>query len=130
MRGPDFSEAFDVPVFTVAGAGAEEASEPDPTAALQEPIEEIRRDEHSKIQITDGPDGREFYFPAARNPGTALFITLFMLVFNGAAVVTFRLHAPILFPIVFGLIGIFLVFGTFNLWLKSVRVTVDSTACA
>ena len=75
MRGPDFSVAFDVPVFKVAGAAiADEAGEPDPTAALQMPVEELRRDEHSKIQVNDGPNGREFYFPAARNPGTALFI--------------------------------------------------------
>jgi hypothetical protein len=128
MRGPDFSVAFDVPVFKVADtAVAGEADEPDPTATLQMPVEELRRDEHSKIRVSDGPDGREFYFPAARNPGTALSITLFMLVFNGAAVVTFHLHAPILFPVVFGLIGILLLFGTFNLWFKSSRVTIDST---
>jgi hypothetical protein len=111
----------------VSGAIAEADDESDPTADLQMPIEELRRDEHSKIQVNDGPNGREFYFPAARNPGTALFTTLFMLVFNGVAVVTFHLHAPILFPIVFGLIGVLLVFGTFNLWLKSSRVTIDST---
>ena len=128
MRGPDLSVAFDVPVFKVSDAIAEAADEADPTAALQEPVEEIRRDEHSKIQVNDGANGREFYFPAARNPGTALFITLFMLVFNGVAVATFHLHAPILFPIVFGLIGILLVFGTLNLWFKSSRVTIDSTA--
>jgi hypothetical protein len=128
MRGPDFAVAFDVPVFKVAGASVTgEASEPDPTAALQEPVEEIRRDEQSKIKVTDGPNGREFYFPAARNPGMALFITLFTLVFNGAAVVTFRLHAPILFPIVFGLIGFLFIFLTINLWLKSGRVTIDSS---
>jgi len=127
MRGPDFSVAFDVPVFQVAGAIAEAADEPDPTAALQEPIDELRRDEHSKIQINDGPNGREFYFPAARNVGTALFITLLMLVFNGAALLMHHLHAPVLFPIIFGLVGILLVLGTFNLWFKSSRVTIDST---
>ena len=127
MRGPDFSVAFDVPVFKLAGiAIAEAGEEPDPTAALQMPVEELRRDEHSKIQVNDGPDGREFYFPAARNPGTALFITLFMLVFNGVAFVTFHLHAPMLFPFAFGLVGILMLFGTFNLWFKSSRVTIDS----
>ena len=127
MRGPDFSAAFDVPVFKVAGtAVADAGDEPDPTAALQMPAEDLRRDEHSKIQVNDGPDGREFYFPAARNPGTALFITLFMLVFNGVAFVTFHLHAPMLFPFVFGLVGILMLFGTFNLWFKSSRVTIDS----
>ena len=42
--------AFEVPVFKVAGiAISESADEPDPTAALQLPVEELRRDEHSKI---------------------------------------------------------------------------------
>jgi hypothetical protein len=127
MSGPDFHAIFDVPVFKVANAGSTDADGPDPTAALQATIEEIRRDEHSKIQVVDGPDGREFYFPAARNPGTALFTTLLMVVFNGIAAVTFHLHAPILFPIAFGLFGVLLVFGTFSLWFKSSRVTIDST---
>jgi hypothetical protein len=128
MSGPDFSVAFEVPVFQVAGAAvAEPADEPDPTAALQMPVEELRRDEHSKIQVTDGPSGREFYFPAARNLGTAFFTTLFMLVFNGAAVFMYRAHAPIMFPIVFGLVGVLLILGTFNLWFKSSRVTINPT---
>lgn len=127
MPGPDFVAAFDVPVFHVAGAVAEAANEPDPTAALQMPIEELRRDEHSKIQVTDGPNGREFYFPPARNVGTALFTTLFMLIFNGIAALTFHLHAPVLFPIAFGLFGVLMLCGVFSLWFKSSRVTIDST---
>jgi hypothetical protein len=98
------------------------------TEAGKVAIEEFSRTGKSKVNVSDGPNGREFYFPAARNPGTALFITLFMLVFNGVAVVTFHLHAPILFPIAFGLVGILLLFGTFGLWFKSSRVTIDSTS--
>jgi hypothetical protein len=78
MSGPDFAAQFEVPVFQVAGVAAAAAMDaPDPTAPLQMPVEELRRDEHSKIQVTDGPDGREFYFPAARNPGAAIFTTIF-----------------------------------------------------
>ncbi len=128
MSGPDFRAQFEVPVFKVAGAPVvEDAEESDPTAALQMPVEELRRDENSKIKITDGPGGREFYFPAARNLGTAFFTTLFMLVFNGAAVFMYRAHAPMVFPIVFGLIGGLLILGTFNLWFKSSRITINST---
>jgi len=96
-------------------------------AASQKAFEEMQRDGKSKIKISDGPNGREFYFPAARNVGTALFTTLFMLIFNGVAIVTFHLHAPILFPIAFGLLGVLLLFGTFSVWFKSSRVTIDST---
>ena len=91
------------------------------------PAEEIRRDERSRIQVNDVPGGREFYFPAARNLGTAAFTTMFMVVFNGAAVFMYREHAPILFPIVFGLVGVLLIVGVFNLWFKSVRITINST---
>ncbi len=127
MRGPDFHAIFDIPVFKIADAVAADADESDPTAALQAPIEEIRRDENSKIRISGGPNGREFYFPAARNLGTALFTTLLMLIFNGIAIVTFRLHAPILFPMAFGLFGVLLLWGAFSLWFKSSCVTIDST---
>jgi hypothetical protein len=96
-------------------------------AGSQQLVEQIRPDEHSRIKVTDGPDGREFYFPAARNIGTALFTTLFMLIFNGVAAVTFHLHAPMLFPVAFGLFGVLLLFGTFSLWFKSSRLTIDSS---
>jgi hypothetical protein len=128
MRGPDFHAIFDLPVFKLADATiAADEEDSDPTAALEAPIEEIRRDEHSKIKVTDGPGGREFYFPAARNPGTALLATLLMLMVNGTATAMFHFHAPIFFPIAFGLFGVLLLYGCFNAWFKSSRVTIDST---
>ena len=129
MAGPDFAATFDVPVFQAAGAAvAETADEPDPTAALQMPVDELRRDENSKIQITDSPAGREFYFPAARNLGMVLGITGFFLMWS--VILYFILHAkncPRLFPIAFGLVDFFLFWACFNLWLKSSRVTVNPT---
>lgn len=127
MAGPDFIALFEVPVFRVANFVPSSTYEPDPTAALQMPAEEIRRDEHSRIQVNDVPGGREFYFPAARNLGTAAFTTLFMVVFIGAAVFMYRGHVPIYFTIIFGLIGVLLIVGVFNLWFKSVRVTINTT---
>ena len=66
MRGPDFSAVFDVPVFKVAGTAiAEAGDEPDPTVALQMPVEDLRRDEHSKIRVSDG---RSFIFRRRETP--------------------------------------------------------------
>jgi hypothetical protein len=130
MRGPDFRAVFDLPVFKVAGADvteADEAEDSDPTAALQAPIEEIRREENSRIKVFDGPDGREFYFPPARNVGAAIIVTLVMFLFVGIAAGTYHLHAPILFPIVFGIIGALMILGVLSAWLKSSRVTIHST---
>jgi hypothetical protein len=131
MRGPNFGATFEVPVFRAAGAAKGLADiaddETDPTAPMQLSAEEIRRDEHSRIQVTDGPNGREFYFPAARNPGYALALTAVLIVWSGFLWLMTVKHAPILFPIVFGLFEIMLVWGCFNVWIKSSRVTVNTT---
>lgn len=132
LRGPDFHAIFALPVFKVAdveisGSSTIEADDSDPTAALAASIEEIRREENSKIKISDGPNGREFYFPPARNIGTALIVTIMTPVFLGIAMGTFYLHAPIIFPIVFGLVGILMVLGSFRMWTESIRITIDST---
>jgi hypothetical protein len=138
MRGPDFSVAFDVPVFQVVGAVAADANEADPTIALQEPVDEIRRDENSRIKISDGPNGREFYFPAARNPIAAAMTTVFMLAFSGGLILVLFVTpnsdtgmlkgsaGQIVGGSVLGLFIAVLGWMSFNLWFKSSCVTIDS----
>ena len=127
MAGPNFAATFEVPVFQMAGATIVAADEPDPTAALQMPVEQLRRDENSKIQVTTGPGGREFYFPAARNLGSALMLTLFLAVWSFFLGMMIRFHAPILFPIVFGLFEVLMLWGCFSLWFKASRITINSS---
>jgi hypothetical protein len=132
MRGPNFRAVFDLPVFKVAGAeisdsSATEADDSDPTATLQAPIDEIRREANSKIKISDGTNGREFYFPPAQNVGAALLVTIAAFVCIGIVVFLFQFHAPVIFPIVFGLVSILTIYGAFSAWFKSSRVTIDST---
>lgn len=128
MSGPDFAASFEVPVFQVAGvAAAEAADEPDPTAPLQMPVEELRRDEHSKIQVSDGPAGREFYFPAARNPGAAIFTTILFLAFSGGLWAMIANHFLIIFELGLGLFAVILGWFTFMLWFQSTRITIDAT---
>ncbi|HEY1787096.1 MAG TPA: hypothetical protein VGJ73_03030 [Verrucomicrobiae bacterium] len=128
MRGPSFAATFEVPVFHVAGVAASSTDdEADPAAPMQLSVEEIRRDEHSRIQVTDGLHGREFYFPAARNLGMALMLSVVLMVWSGFLWLMIVKHAPILFPIVFGLFELFLLWGWCNVWFKSGRVTVNST---
>lgn len=123
MAGPDFSVSFEVPVFKVAGIG--QTNEADPTAALQMPVEEIRRDEKSRIQVTDGPDGREFYFPAARNIGTTLYLTLMFLIWTAFTLAAYFLFKSLLFEIVFTALDVLIFFACMNRWLKSSRVDID-----
>ncbi|MGD0812152.1 MAG: hypothetical protein ABSA83_00980 [Verrucomicrobiota bacterium] len=126
MSGPNFDAMFDVPVFNVAGAAAARTAEPDPTASLQIPIEEVRRDEHSRIQIRNAPGGREFFFPAARNLGMVLGVTAFMLVWSAVVWVLIHMNGPLLFRVVFGLAEVFLLIACFNLWFKQSRVIFHS----
>jgi hypothetical protein len=131
MRGPGFHVAFDVPVFKVAGAAETDDSAPDvsdPTAALQARMEDVRHDEHSRIRINDGLNGREFYFPAARNVGGCITVTIFAAAFCGISVLTYEKHAPILFPIGFGFFGTLLTLFALNSWFKSSRVMVNSSS--
>ena len=127
MHGPRFRVLFELPVFRVAGAAGTGAEDTDPTAALQAPMEQIRRDENSKIKISDGPEGRDFYFPAARNPGSALLVTLFFLVWSGIFYVLVHSKAPLIFPIFWGITDVFLAVGCINAWFKSSRVTINSS---
>lgn len=124
LAGPDFTTSFDVPVFRLAGTVAT-ADESDPTASLQVPVEELRREENSPIQVADSPNGREFYFPAARNLGAGVFVSLFALGATAGTValvvkqVSYFAAAIVgLFAVLFGWVGI-------NLLFKSSRVTVS-----
>jgi hypothetical protein len=127
MHGPRFRVLFDLPVFRVAGAANPGAEEADPTAVLQAPMEEIRRAENSKIKISDEPEGRDFYFPAARNLGPAVLVTLIFFVWSGIFYVLVHSQAPLIFPIFWGITDVFLAIGCFNTWFKSSRVTINST---
>jgi hypothetical protein len=127
MHGPRFRALFDLPVFRDAGAASVEADDADPTVALQAPIEEVRQSENSKIKISDSPEGRDFYFPAARNPGSALFVTIIFLVWSGIFYVLVHSKAPLIFPIFWGITDVFLLMGCLNAWFKSSQVTINST---
>lgn len=127
MRGPDFMAAFEVPVFHVDGAAAAPADGPDPTASLQMPMDEIRRDEHSRIKVSDGPGGREFYFPPARNIGAALFTSLLALIFDAGSGWAFYSHVMIVFPLFLGLFGLLFSCFAFGLWFKASRIIIAST---
>jgi hypothetical protein len=60
--------------------------------------------------------GVRLTFPAARNPGSALFATAFLTFWSGAIWLMLYLGAPILFPIVFGLVELFLIWVVVDLW--------------
>ena len=126
MVGPDFAAVFEVPVFHVAGTVASLEKDFDSTKPLQLSVEEIRRDEHSRIRVANGIAGREFYFPAARNIVTTLYLTLMFLIWTGFTLAAYFLFKSLLFEIVSTALDVLIFFTCFNLWLKSSLITIDT----
>jgi hypothetical protein len=123
LRGPNFHAAFEVPVFKLP--------EPpkisdDPTAQYQMSLDEIRKQIHSKIRVNNLADGKEFIFPAARNPGFASGATIFCLIWTGIVVLLVWKRAPFLFPFVFGVIDLLMAAFVFDLWFRRSRVTTGA----
>ena len=121
----DYSSAFEVPVFRTAESDtprtpAEEAADRDPIAPAV-----YRQPATSRIEVTTNRRGTEIIYPAARNPGVATGLTVFLLIWCVAIWACIHFKAPILFPIVFGFFGILILWFTLDAWLKVTRVTVE-----
>jgi hypothetical protein len=120
VRGPNYHATFEVPVFQVSGTPT---PSDDPTAQYQMSLDEIRQLIHSHIRVSDLADGgREFIFPAARNPGFASGATAFVLIWTTIVVFLIWKQAPLIFPLVFGVIDLLMAMFTFDLWVRRSRV--------
>jgi len=126
VPGIDYASSFEVPVFRTADSekprtAGEEAALQDPQApaVYQQPAE-------SPITVTTTLRGTEIFFPAARNPGAALSLTAFLLIWSGGIWASIHFGAPMIFPIVAALFWVFIFWGALDLWLGVSRVTADT----
>ena len=121
VPGIDYASSFEVPVFrTDLSAQPPTATE----AALAAPVavDSYRQPADSRIEVTTTRRGTEILLPAARNPGAATGITLFLALWSGVIWALIRFHAPLLFPVVFGGFGVLLLIGVLDLWLRVTTV--------
>src|SRR5712664_1665548 len=102
VPGVDYSDDFELPVFR--------------SAASAEPA-------HTKVIVSMHSGGTEFYFPPFRNPGRALRLLVFTLIWSGVVYFLYS-HAPLFFFVVFGLFDLLLIFGVFQATLGSARIGV------
>jgi hypothetical protein len=122
LRGPNFHAAFEVPVFKLPELP--EISD-DPTVQYQMSLDEVRKQIHSKIQVNDLADGgKEFIFPAARNPGFASGATAIWLIWTGVIILLVCKHAPPLLPLVAGAADLLMTAFVFDLWFRLSRAVV------
>lgn len=123
LDGPNFQAAFEVPVFKVAELPAVE----DGTAPYQMSLDEIRKQIHSNVQVKDlGEGGKEFFFPAGRNPGFASGATAVCVVWTAIIVVLVVKGAPVPFQLVFGAIDLLMMAFVADLWFRCSRVAVNA----
>jgi hypothetical protein len=123
LRGPNFHATFTVPVFKLTEPP--EISD-DPTAQYQMSLDEVRQQVHSKIQVNVMAEGKEFIFPAARNPSVAAAVTVMWLVFTSvvAVLLWYRNQLPMVLPVVFGFFDLLLTIFAFDLLFRRSRVVV------
>jgi len=121
LRGPNFDATFEVPVFKLPEPPR--ISE-DPTLQFQMSLDEMRKQMHSKIQVNDLPDGKEFIFPAARNPGFLAGATAIWVVWTGVIILLICNHAPPLLPLVASAADLLMTVFLVNLWFHRSHVAI------
>ena len=126
VPGVDFATQFEVPVFrteqSVPGFELEEKE-----ARQQAPrVSPDRKLAESGLVIQTLPTGgKRFHFPAGRYNKVALGLTAFLAIWTGAIALMLHLGAPLLFPIVFGVFELLLIWGVMDLWFGTNTVVVD-----
>ena len=138
VPGVDYSDDFEIPVFRSAasslptgdfGTGISRGADNFGFAAPQRSDADsgaVPQPAHTKVVVSMGAGGTEFYFPAFRNPGRALLLLLVTLFWSAVVYVLCRTNVPILFFIVFGLSDLVLIAATLHVTLGSARISVRS----
>jgi hypothetical protein len=89
-------------------------------------LDEIRQQIRSLVQARDLEDGKEFNFPAGRNPGFASGATVVCLIWTGAIAVLLWKHAPLPFLLILTAIDLLMLAFVLDLWLRRSHVVVNS----
>jgi hypothetical protein len=125
VPGVDYGSTFEVPVFRTAES--EEATSAPPLSAPA-PVEPYVQPASSRVRVNRNRRGTEIVFPAARNPGAAAGLTGFLVIWLAAVWATIHLDAPLVFQLLFGGFGLFLLWAAVALWLGVTHVTVGDGA--
>ncbi|MCP3978227.1 MAG: DUF3592 domain-containing protein [bacterium] len=121
IRGADLDTSFEIPVFETPESDPQFEPTREPIATTEaEIIDQLAAIGVVAETLPEG--GRSFLFKAARHKGAAIGSTFFLLLWTGAIVLMLRLGAPLLFPIVFGLFELLIVWVAMDLWFSVRRV--------
>ena len=126
VPGVDYAAQFEVPVFRTSATG--QPLSPEEERITQDPLAgaSYQQPADSRIVVTSNRRGTEILFPAARNPGAATSVTFFLLIWLICIGLQLYFRAPMVFPIITGLVGILILISALDLWLGVSRVAVDA----
>src|SRR6266478_389698 len=136
VPGVDYSADFELPVFKNA-TSTETARDPEPSAfsgvntfgfatTRSDDSGAVAQPAHTKVVVSNGSGGTEFYFPPLRNPGRALTLLLVTVVWTAVIYLMVQKHAPVLFFILFGLADLLIITGFLHATFGSSQIGVSS----
>jgi hypothetical protein len=125
VPGVDYASVFEVPVFRTAASDG--PVDPDLERLLGPELSAAgwRQPPDSPIRVTRRGSATEILFPAGRNRGAALGLTLFAALWGAVTIVLVVLDAPVGFTIAFSVVEALVVYGVLRLWFRVVLVTAD-----
>jgi hypothetical protein len=127
VPGVDYASVFEIPVFrTDASSDAPTQRDVELSQEEDRAVADYRQPADSRIRVITSGRGVEVTFPPARNLAVAAGTMFFMLIWGTVCWGLFHYHAPLIFPIVFGLFQLLLVWITLQLWLGLSRVTATA----
>ena len=125
VPGVNYESCFDVPVFRTPAS--EQPLSPEETR-LTEAADAVgyQQPADSRILVTATMRGTEILFPAARNLGAAVSLTVFLVLWLAGLGLQIYFGAPLIFPIVTALFAMLFLIAVLDLWLQVSRVTVNA----
>jgi uncharacterized membrane protein len=136
VPGVDYKDDFELPVFkTASSVETARDSEPSTFASANsfgfattrsDDASEVVQPAHTKVVVSPGSGGTEFYFPAFRTPGRAAMLFCFALVWSSVVYFLYQKPAPTFFFVVFGLSDLLIIAGFLHVTFGSARITVRS----
>ena len=130
MTGVDFAAEFKVPVFKTDASDPDLVLEPAHVAPVSAHDWAAELAAQGIAAELTGAGGRRYVFRRARHKGVAAGLTAFTVVWCGFIWMMVSLGAPILFPILFGLLAAVMVWFVLDLWLTELRVEVSNGTLA
>jgi hypothetical protein len=133
IPGINYTDDFEVPVFKTSFS-AERASAYSSSESFRSTTDSSSESDatplaapaHPMVVISSEGGGTEFYFPALRTPSRALFLSLFTAIWTTAAYFLLHSPAPLIFPVVFGLSDVFLIWALLRVALGSARIRIGN----